>query len=359
MTDTSMYCNVRDILKYKCTLNFVNGARSCGKTYSTLMLMIDEFLEKGRMFVYVRRFATELEDISTLFNAVSRETKYSNYSIGAHGKKFYITLTENLMDKEGNVNINKLWKDEYVFGRAINLSTSANLKSQDYTDYYYMVFEEYIIENQFSHYLKKEINVFLELCSTVFRQRDFRVFFLGNALKTVNPYFTYFAITNPNKEGITRYKLNGKKRILVWYYKNKTFESAIKETAFGSLVKGTAYGNYAIENKSLYDNAEFIEKKTQQATFQFSILYLGKVFGFWADMNIGKLYVNRQVPKGYTNHYIATRDDQTPNLMMFNEMKNTFYFKMLRNAFQGGYLYYDNINTKSLMTDCLILFNLK
>lgn len=360
MTDTSIYCNTREVLQYGCTINFINGARSCGKTYSTLMLMIDDYLSKGRKFVYVRRFDTELNDLTTLFDSVSRETKYDDYTIGVHGKKFYIAKNEKIYDdKIGDININKLWKKKYLFGQAINLSTSANLKSRDFSSYYYMMFEEYIIENQFSHYLKNEINIFLELLSTVFRQRDFRVFFLGNALKTVNPYFTYFHIMNPNKEGITRYKLNGKKQILVWYYKKKEFETMINDTTFGNLVKNSAYGDYAISNVSLYDNEEFIEKKTPNAKFMFSVVYLSKTYGFWLDGVNGKLYCNRQIPKGYNNHYIATRDDQTPNMLMFKTLRNKWDFKLLREAFDSGFLYYDSVVTKSNMTDCLQLFNMK
>lgn len=50
-----------------------------------------------------------------------------------------------------------------------------------------------------------------------------------------------------------------------------------------NLLNGTAYENYAIENKILDKNNDFIEKKKGTSKFSFAFIFENEIYGVWFD----------------------------------------------------------------------------
>ena len=55
---------------------------------------------------------------------------------------------------------------------------------------------------------------------------------------------------------------------------------------FGQLVAGTSYEKYAIDNKFILDNTNFIEKKHGSSKFSFAFIYENETFGVWVDYKL-------------------------------------------------------------------------
>lgn len=353
-----IFCNARDVLPHNCILNFILGAKGCGKTYGALTYCISDFLKKGNKFIYLRRYDTELTELNELFTTINVE-EFNDYVIGARGKNFYVAKMEDLMDEKTNeIKMGKLYKEEYHCGKAIALSSTVKLKSKDFVKYNKVIFEEFIIMQQHVYYIKNEPKVFMELIDTIFRHRKVRIFLFGNNMTTINPYFIYFNIKNPKTKGITKYKIGNRKVILVWYYHNPLFIKYKNQSDIGLLEQFSGFDKYAISNETLYDNQQFIEKKTKDAQFKFSLLYQGNVIGIWLDTKQGKVYATYKYPKGWEEHYACSTDDMKPNAYFFRRMKKNYNVTLLNDAFSYGFLYYDNVRVKEQMNEIFKLFSI-
>lgn len=353
------YLDIRKILSYNCPLNFINGARSSGKTFSTLDYALESVLKNpNSKFVYLRRYETEMKDNRTLFNSVLRESrdksgelKWAGYIVGYRGRNFYASKEEDLK-KESD-----LYKDTNIIGKAVQLSTSTKLKSTDFSDYDKIIFEEYAVSGQFTHYLSDEVTIFLELLSTVFRRRKIRVYFLGNNLKSVNPYYLYFGVRINPKYEIQRIKLNGKKQILVWNFRDREFEEETLKTDIGMLTKGTTYGNYAILNESLHDNTSFVRERPKYANDYMNIRYNDHVIGLWLCPGDGIMWAGLK-PCKQCPTFAVTTNDHDINLLILKNLKNTRWFRSVRDAYTFSYLYYQNITVKEIMAEVLKMMSI-
>ena len=58
----------------------------------------------------------------------------------------------------------------------------------------------------------------------------------------------------------------------------KILERKEVKLLFGKIAKGTIYENYAINNKIINKNKNFISKKSESAKFSFAFVYNGNVF---------------------------------------------------------------------------------
>lgn len=63
----------------------------------------------------------------------------------------------------------------------------------------------------------------------------------------------------------------------------KSLEKKEKIHLFGKLAKGTAYEEYALQNKILDKNNDFIEKKKGTSKFSFAFIFENDIFGVWFD----------------------------------------------------------------------------
>ena len=134
---------------------------------------------------------------------------------------------------------------------------------------------------------------------------------------------------------------------------NEEFREFKYKTKFGQIIKGTNYGNYAVDNEFLKDNNNFIEKKSQGAKFQFSILYKGYVYGFWTDYKEGLCYLSTDYDPSSKLQYAITDSEHKPNLMLVKNLSRSHLLKGAMRAYEEGYLRFESLIIKNQFIEIL------
>jgi hypothetical protein len=316
-----VWYSFHDLLTRNALFNFIVGSRGAGKTYGSKEWAIKTFLKSGAEFIYLRRYKTELDEIGKFFDDIAE--KFPDTEFEVKGKKMYI--------------------NGKIAGHAVALSTALIKKGTSYHNVDKIIYDEFVIDSKVIHYMSNEVTSFLEFYETVARLRDgVRVVFLSNAVSVVNPYFLYWNIKPDPKRRFTKYG-----HMLVEFVQNEEFKEAKYKTRFGQIIKGTNYGNYAIENEFLKDNLNFVEKKKGTAKFEFSILYNGHVYGFWNDYREGTCHMSGDIDPSNTIQFALTDSEHKPNMMLVKNVSKSHLLKGLVNAYEGGYLRFDDLQTKN------------
>lgn len=319
-----MWYDKQMLLSHNKIMNMVLSNRGGGKTFHFTRWGIDDFKKTGAQTVWVRRYQTEIDEMllnGKFFDAV---------------REYY---PEDELKIEGNTG---LINGEVAF-YFIALSTSRQLKSNNYPKVNKIVFDEFVIEKGRVTYLKNEVEVFLDLYETVARTRDnVRAILLANSISIVNPYFLFW---NIKPDTSRRFTIRG--QVCVELFTDADFIEAKKKTRFGQLVDGTRYGDYAIENKWLLDNATFIESKTPKAEFMLGMKYEGTMYGFWVDYRVGHIFVNRQYDPSSYALYCLTKDDHDPNLLLIKSLRDNKRVQRIVYAFQNGLLRFEDMQVKN------------
>lgn len=315
-----MWYDNSKMLSYNKIINFVVGNRGGGKTYNAKKWCINDYIKNQKEFVWVRRYKTELKKINKFFDDI--KFQYPDLEL---------TVKGNIAYCNGN-----------VMGYFIALSTSQRDKSVSFPNVNKIIFDEFLIAKGSLRYLPNEVDVFLELFETVARLRDnVRATFLANNITVVNPYFTYFNLKpNLNKQ------FNVFDNIIVEYFTDSDFIAEKQKTRFGKLISNTEYGQYSIENNALYDNDNFIAKKTNDSKFIFSIKYNKSIFGIWTSHKYGKMFVNKQYDPCSLNNFSITTDDHEPNMLYIRQFKKLRNVKDLIFAFDTGILFFEDQECK-------------
>ncbi len=319
-----MFWDITKSLSYNCLFNFIVGDRGVGKTFGCKKYVIDKYLKTGAQFVYVRRTKRELKGIRTFFADISSNYE-NNFQVVNDGFKI----------------------DKKQAGYYLNLSTAQQQKSVAYPNVETIIFDEFIINDGYVHYLPSEVLSFLELYSTIARLRDVKVYFLSNALTTSNPYFTYFNIELPYQK-----KISAKNDILIEIATNKEYVNTAKNTRFGKLVANTEYGEYAYGSKFLLDNNNFIAKKPYTCKYYFTLYYKEFSFGVWFNSSEASLYVSKDIDPNYKEKYSVTLDSHNMETI-FIDNKSIPVINDLIKHFKNGKLYFDDIKIKNIFMQAL------
>lgn len=167
------------IMQQRESIISVVGARGTGKTYGCFKWLI----EHDQRFIYVRRLKSQLDECK---KDAGNPFKKLNTDLGIDIKPFASggTVAFNYEEKAGlNVAV------------GVALSVVANIRGVDYSDYDYIVFDEFISSDG-ERPIKNEFQAFLNFYETVNRNRELegrsavKCIMLGNANKISNPYFT-------------------------------------------------------------------------------------------------------------------------------------------------------------------------
>ena len=157
----------------------VVGARGTGKTYGLFKWLI----ENEKSFIYFLRLKSKFEECK---KETGNPFKKLNNDLGINIKPFAMggTVAFNY-DEKGGLNVSV----------GVALSVVANIRGVDYSDYDYIVFDEFIMSDG-ERPIKNEFQAFLNFYETVNRNRELegrkavKCIMLGNANKISNPYFT-------------------------------------------------------------------------------------------------------------------------------------------------------------------------
>lgn len=283
--------------KKGCLLNFVYGARSCGKSYQMKRWAIDSFLNDKSKFVYIRRTVSEHKFDATFFNDI-------DYKYGIH-----VDFKNDCYYIEGE-----------LFGYSVTLSNSDKLKSSSFDGVNVIFFDEFLLlPGSRRHYLPQEVNKFFELYITICRGRDVPVYFLANAVASVNPFFDYFKIKPPNKTGI--YVVSDD--ILVEDVDPK-YSKENAESRIGKLITNNQYSDYAFGNEFLLDNYGLVNKKGRSRNL-FGLQLDNKMYSVWHSLDDGLIYISQSKN---TNTVKIYSDDFSTNYIPFNKYSPPYVFLM-------------------------------
>lgn len=325
------YYNFNEISKQNKLFNFVITPRSAGKTIAFKQRAVERGLD-GQRFVYVRRRSTEISSSKMMgFFDKMQKFYFSDINLEYQNGHFYhrVRAESDDMSKKGEI------LEETLLGYAVSLSTGINERSVDFVDVTDIYFEEFVLTPDSHHnYLEDEVFKFLELYSTIAREDEVRVWFLGNKLQEYNPYFLYFDIKPPT-DGIKCWK-----DFAVECWQDLRFIEHKENTRFGRLVEGTAYADYAIKNVGFENNYNFCRPLPKRAHPYVNVLYNGQWY---------TLYICQDATMQIAEHLVDCDDktcidvkDMSPQVMHFKTYRKTMRGSMIRKALEHNKFFYQS-----------------
>ena len=167
------------ILDQSASFISVVGARGVGKTYG----IFKKLITAGEKFIYLRRLKSQLDQCSKLEGNPFRKLNLDlGKEITPYSSGGIITFRSG--DKAGE-----------IAAAGVALSVVANVRGIDFSDYNYIVFDEFIASIG-ERPIKNEFAAFLNFYETVNRNRELegkapvKCIMLGNANTLINPYFS-------------------------------------------------------------------------------------------------------------------------------------------------------------------------
>ena len=164
------------IIRQGSAFTMVVGARGVGKTYGLMKYC----LEHDRKFIYMRRLKSQLDQCST--------------QAGNPFKKLNIDIGTDVRPK-GTAGGIIFTDQDKVVALGVALSTVANVRGFDYSDYDLILFDEAVASDG-ERPIQHEFNAFLNFYETVNRNRELsgeqpvQAVLLGNANRLTNPYYS-------------------------------------------------------------------------------------------------------------------------------------------------------------------------
>lgn len=193
---------------------FALGGRSCGKTYSTLKIALEDVVAGEGMFAYIRRHRENIKQakIKELFGPQDIEgiTNGRFNRISYWQGFFYLELWEP--DEETGI-MTRTLKDPEPIGVAVSINTWEGDKGQDigaaHGGFKNIIFDEAVTGQT---YLTDEFQKFKNVISSLVRdrtQQDTKIWLLANPLSKWCPYFAELGITKEmRKEPGHRYTIS-------------------------------------------------------------------------------------------------------------------------------------------------------
>ena len=328
--DSSVFYSFDAIRSRQCVYNFIVGGRGIGKTYGAKKMCIRDFLEKGRQFVWVRRYKDELKTVKTFFADILHE--FPDFGFKVDGQQAMVTFTP---DED---------KPKYhVMGYFLALSTAGMRKSVAYPKVHTIVFDEFIIEKGNVQYLASEARVFNDLFMTVDRFQDrVSVYFLANSVSIQNPYFIEYKIEEDGRE--FQVKENG--FICIQYPRADNFKDAVKKTRFGRFIAGTEYESYSVGNVFRDNHQAMLLDKPASAIYAGTIESDDGTFSMWQYRQDGDIFWHAQQKRPKVEKVFTT----IPAQMSSEKMLLTFsdpLMSMWRTAFKIGRVTFDASSTRN------------
>lgn len=224
-----------NILKHDVQYYMIFGERSNGKSYAVDKYIIDKFFNEGKQFAFVKRYEEDIKSkyMSEVFNPLEE------YILEKYGHRLKFYRGQWLVYEDGSEG--KL-SDCKVFGYAFSLANVNRTKATSYPDIDTILYEEFMSID--CSYINDELNLFLNLISTIVRYRhNVKVFMLANAISKFSPYSSAL--------GIRLHRLKKGEIILKEYTDKKGFKTrfAIERTE-----NVNVFDNNQNENKIVYNN---------------------------------------------------------------------------------------------------------
>lgn len=235
------YYSTAAIDKYNATYNLIIGERSNGKTYALLKKVVENYVEHGKQFAYVRRWQVDVRGsrASSVFAGLMANDEIHKIT---HGKfdgvhyyagKFYLCTYND----EGKA----IYGDQDILGFTFAISDNEHNKSTSYPHVNLIVFDEFLTSQT---YLPDEFVGFMNTVSTIVRRRtNVKIYMLAN---TVNKYAPYF-----NEMGLTNITTQKQGTIDIYRYGSSDLTVAVEYCAASSTQDNEAHKYFAFDNPKL------------------------------------------------------------------------------------------------------------
>ena len=330
---------LRDLENIKPAIYLINTNRSAGKTFSFLKKSLEDFKKDGSQVALLYRHSYELNSCADIYSDVLR----LNPDLGTHMQS----------SSHAKGLFYELVLDDKPFGFALSLNNPDALKKYSplFADVKNMIFDEYQTET--GKYLSKEIDKFQSLYLTVARgggkqSRHVNVYLLGNNVTLMNPYYIQFGIHKRLKNDTKFMRGNG------WVAEfgfNDSASQAIQSNSFFQAFKDEGYMAYSTENVYLSDSSIFVGKISGRSKYLFTILHENTYYGVREYYDKGIMYISKQPDMSCKMIITFKASDHNQNTMMLSHY--SYLWKNIKEAYQKGWLRFDDIKTKSDIFDIL------
>lgn len=332
--DISIYYSLAPLLSQRCVFNYVIGNRGGGKSFAGKELGIKRYLKKGKQFIYLRRYGSELDKIDDLFSDI--RFKFPNAKLEQRGRKLYI--------------------NDQLAGYMYALTETPSLKSVPFPLVDTIIFDEFIIDKGRLPYLKGEAELVLEFYDTVDRSRDTTVFIaIGNAISMVTPHFIYWGLyPDPNKPFVK----DMEKSVCIEMYYNEAFVDMKKKTRYGKSISKTGYGKYNFYNQFLRDSDSYICKRPPTAnTKLYQFVLDGQKYSLWQDIRNQCFYIDGTYEPnfGYYRTFVLNpneMDEKDHSHVLLK--KNNATMKRVKMWLERGDLYFNSQTSKQKFFEILL-----
>lgn len=332
--DISIYYSLAPLLSQRCIFNYVVGNRGGGKSFAGKEIGIKRFKKRHKQFIYLRRYQTELDEMTDFFSDIR-----------------FKFPTDKLEQKA-----NKLYINDELAGYMIALTKTPSLKSVPFPEVDTIIFDEFIIDKGRLTYLKNEAELVLEFYDTVDRSRDTTTFIaIGNAISIVNPHFVYWNMYPDLNRKFTK---DMSRSVCIEVYYNEKFIEMKEATRYGKSISKTKYGEYNLRNKFLRDTDSYIKKRPETANYKlYQFVLDGQKYSLYMDRREQCFYVdNTYEPNfGYFRTYVLNpneMDDKDQSMCLLK--KNSATMKRVRAWLDRGDLYFNNQTTKQKFFEILL-----
>lgn len=308
--DCKKFWDINKCLSYNRMFNVIMGGRGIGKTTQIMIWCLMQRLTKGKKFIYLRRYTKESGQQRNLMSKYLDNCTFIGDGNGGGEYRY----------------------GKHVLGYLKTLVASQDYKSVDFDDVDYLIYDEAILmPGQPKRYLKDEINVLLELMSTVFRaRRGYKVFIIGNNLDFFNPYCQYFNVEVFNRVYV------GDEMYIEYAENSPELIECEKETPLYKLTKGTSYHEYHYNNQVYAPNNREIKALKKNDTYMFAIKINTYTLRFYANKE-GDYYVADATKKEL--------DDDSVIILLENGEINYFFLSQIKHTNTEKiilYYYYHN-----------------
>lgn len=338
------FYNCKKLLTYNRPWIFITGSRSIGKSTSVAVFFILDYLKNGHKFIYTRRTKDEtLYTCRTFFgNAVTIINNCTEFNICEFkydGGKYYIKM-------EGEEGVREC-------GCIIPLSQEQKHKSNNYSDFFNLVYDEFICEDSTAYLGSKatpdrEYRAALSLYQTIDRgvdqpyRNETRFFFLGNTATIYNPIFLSLDITEyiDDKTKIVAPK-SGRGSLVVLHRVEFVEATEDMENSFSYILSGEEERNYAFRNKGYDSGNEFIKKLPEIRSYIITLTLEGESYGVWTDRE-HDMYIGPPAKNEGRTISLDLKSHKESDLMLITHMAEFNIIQVMLERFKRGSLFYTN-----------------
>ena len=302
------YFNIKTVLPYNKTFNLVIGGRGCGKTYSTKIFVLTEFLKNGSTFVWVRNSEDEIKKLCS--------NNFFNFFVDIKDNE-KIKAIQKIEKNKNHLNINGK-----LSGQFLSLSEFAKIKGNSYSNTF-LIFDEFIEEKNQRRYYDR-VYAFKSVLESIFRLRqNYKIIMLSNAITRSDLILNLFNFKF-TKHGI--YQNRSKDAVLFFLANTENFEKAKKSTPISKLEseEATALDSNNFEDQDWLLKADIL-KKTPLLSIE-CIGHTGVMYSY--DEGLFFQIENRNLKNHYT--LTVTPQGEFADKKLIEFLKDNYIKKLIK-----------------------------